>query len=131
MAITIQSARASAPVIAPTNGASKTRLSDGTIAYTTTAALNSAFHIVFGSSVGAPATFAGFAHALDNLLNATDRLSVVDAGPRQAYNVLYSGLSFAAFTVGDRLWVGIFENPAALLAGDVPDAVFDMGLIVA
>jgi hypothetical protein len=131
MPITIQSARATVPAVPQSAGPSKTKLSDQSIAYTTTAALNSGFHIVFGSSVGPPLTFAGLGTPIDNLLNSTDSLSVRDAGPRQAYSLSYNQESFAAFTIGDHVWCCVFETAGALVAGSVPDAVFDMGVVTA
>jgi hypothetical protein len=120
-----------APV--PAGGISKARLNQATLQITDSAGPNATFlgdWIVYGTSVAAPATFAGIANPLSKQISSSTTVQANQATPA-VFTVTQSGLDFSAMTLADNVWACYYKQTVAPATTDVPSATLLIGVLAA
>jgi hypothetical protein len=113
-------------------GPSKSRLNSGRATINDKPSAPSTFSIYVGKSTLAPTTFAGLSiSAL--CTDGTDADSLGYQNVPAGWNVQcsFSAVDLSAFTVGDQLWLCLFEVAATPSGGQAVSASVNLGLLIA
>jgi hypothetical protein len=112
---------------------SKARLNSATLSIQDSAGPNSTFladWVVYGTSVAAPATFAGIGNPLSVQMVASQSVACNQATPA-IYTVTQTALNFSAMTLTDTVWACYYKQTVAPATTDVPSATASLGALAA